>query len=126
MKTKVSLRLVGQELDPQAVSTALGCKPTESHRKGDLLESKRFVRKAPTGVWLLNSDRQDDMELAINELLDQVCYDEFVWGRLTERLRAEFFIGIFLSGPLTGFSVSSPLLKRVSSLGISMAFDIYS
>jgi len=56
-KTKVSLYLYSNDIDINLISTSLGCEPTESHRRGDIIEYQRISRDikhrtpATVGLW---------------------------------------------------------------------------
>jgi hypothetical protein len=49
---RLSLRVHGDALDPEAVTHALGCAPKTAARKGEhFSEGSRFRAPAPTGTW---------------------------------------------------------------------------
>jgi len=122
---KVSLRVVGDELSPEEITRILGCQPTECRKKGDEIESKRFIRKAPTGVWLLRSNGASTIDDAVSSLLDQVSNDPSVWQKLTKQFRAEFFVGIFSGTTQVGITLTASTIQRLSELGLSMGLDVY-
>ena len=122
---KVALRLTGDDLIPSQISRALNCEPSEAKSKGDEVESKRFIRKAPTGVWLLQSPSCQTIDEAINYLLDQVSNDAAVWADLNKRYHAEFFIGVFSDAKQFGVVITPETLKRLSRFGLSVSLDIY-
>jgi hypothetical protein len=122
----VSLRLFGDDLDPDQISVSLGCEPTAARRKGDIIPDKRYHRVAPTGSWLL----QDPVSsLAIQEqvgrLLDRVTGDLAVWRDLKRRFRVDLFCGLFLEDWNRGFSLSPDLMRRLADRGLEVGFDIY-
>jgi Domain of unknown function (DUF4279) len=49
-----TLRIFGETLDPEYISGLLGCSPTRSHKKGDIVGTRsRATRRE--GAWLLES-----------------------------------------------------------------------
>ena len=122
---KVSLRLTGDNLVPSEISSALGCNPSEARAKGEEIESQRFIRKSPTGVWILRSHRKDTLDEAIQDLLERVNVDATVWNDLTNRFRAEFFVGLFSDTNQAGLTISAMTLRRLSDLRLAIALDVY-
>ena len=59
-KVTVSLRLFGEDLDPDEVTKLLGCKPTSAARKGDVMPG-RYHRIANKGCWLLKGPPPSDI-----------------------------------------------------------------
>lgn len=122
---KVSLRVVGDELCPEEITRVLCCQPTECRKKGDEIESKKFIRKSPTGVWLLRSNGASTIDDAVTALLDQVSNDRSVWQNLTKQFRAEFFVGIFSDTTQAGITLTASTIQRLSELGLSIGLDVY-
>ena len=56
-----SLRVFGDDLDPESVSALLGGVPSWSHRKGEALEGDALP--APTGAWVLETPASPDAEV---------------------------------------------------------------
>ncbi|HSE22384.1 MAG TPA: DUF4279 domain-containing protein, partial [Pyrinomonadaceae bacterium] len=50
-RTKVTLRVIGDELDPDEISKLLQCEPTSKARKGDIVadDGKGHQRVSPIG-----------------------------------------------------------------------------
>ncbi len=123
---KVSLRIQGDELIPDRVTQLVDCVPTQSHAKGDNIETRNFVRSAPTGVWILQEDKAHLLDKAINDLFNRIEENQETWKAITSKFRAEILIGVFLSGIQNGFTLSEKTVRRVASLGIALSFDMYS
>src|SRR5439155_16974812 len=87
------LRVCGDDLEPDAVSRALGCQPSRSQRKGEsvLSAAGEFKRIARTGSWLL--DRPVGAEAtvgeAIHSLLMSLPDDQSIWASLTSRFAVD-------------------------------------
>ncbi len=113
-RVKVSLRFGGDDLDPDDVSTLLGCQPTTSYRKGDSLPSQRSDRIAHTGLWLLKgAESEGDLETQVSRLLDRIPAELTAWEALA-RFDGNIFCGLFLNDWNRGFSLSPELMQRLA------------
>jgi Domain of unknown function (DUF4279) len=57
IKTFVTFRIAGDNLDPDEVTRVLRAFPTHAHRKGDPYKTKTSTIVPNTGVWLLSTDK---------------------------------------------------------------------
>ena len=121
----VSLRVSGDDLAPSQVSIALGCEPSEAISKGQEVPTAHFIRKAPTGVWLLRSPVCTTIDEGIEYLLDRVTDDKQVWETLGKRYRVEMLVGVFSKGEEIGLIIQSKTLNRIARLGLALSLDIY-
>ncbi len=128
-RSKASLRISGDELNPDEISNLLEASSTYSERKGDVIVGKvtKHQRIAKTGRWSIESNLPDevDVEEKLNELLDQVSNDESVWTSINKKYKVDIFCGMFMEANNRGFGLSVKTLKRLTSLGIEVGFDIY-
>lgn len=126
-KTSASLRFFDDTLDPEQVTRLLGCPPTQSCRKGDLLPSKRCQRIARTGSWRLQTPKDDSrtLEEQIASLLDRVTVDLAAWKQVPMGGRADVFCGLHLRAWNRGFSLSPDLMARLAERRLTVEFDIY-
>lgn len=127
-RVKVSLRMFGDELDPDEITDHLGCEPTVAYRKGQTIPTGRYQRRASTGSWLLEGTQpeEEDLEAQVLALLSRVSSDESVWRRLTDQFDADIFCGVFLGGWNEGFALSSLVTGELARRGLRIDFDIYS
>ena len=123
----VSLRFFGDSLDPQELTRLLGCQPSSSRRKGDVIPDERYHRVASTGNWLLNGElpKKTEINTQIVTLLAAVTSDLEVWRRLTKEFAADVFCGVFLDDCNRGFFLSTSAIQMLSERGIEINFDIY-
>jgi hypothetical protein len=123
----VSLRIFGDELDPEEVTRLLRCKPTQSRRKGEVILSKSMQRVAKQGSWLLESNlpRSVDLETQINSLIDSTTADLDAWESLSQRFSADLFCGVFLAHMNEGFELSAKLMRQLAERGLKIGFDLY-
>lgn len=128
-RVKVTLRIFGDDLDPDEISNMLRCEPTHQARKGDIVAADS-TRISPFGSWRLNSVESEDLDLEqqVLKLLSRVNADRQVWQRLTRRYKVDLFCGLFLNEGSwnRGFSLSSKVLKELAERNLQIAFDIYS
>jgi hypothetical protein len=126
-KTTLSLRFIGENLDPAEISRALGCKPSEAVRKGDTLLVNGSPTKAPTGVWRLKlaADDRGTFDDKVGTLLGLVSDDPKAWAFVTASYRCELFVGVFLTTANEGLRISASTMERLSRRGVQIEFDIY-
>lgn len=80
--TSVSLYFYGDDLDPDAVTRALGVAPSRCGRKGELVVGTAGrSRVVKTGYWRLQSQDSlsGDMDWQIAEMLAQMTDSVAVW-----------------------------------------------
>jgi hypothetical protein len=122
-RTRASLRISGDDLEPAALTGALECQPTKAHRKGDVVNG----RSKTFGLWLLEASPQEpgDLNGQIREVLAKTTPNIAVWVQLRQRFRVDLFCGIFLDREIEGLSIDASLLEALGSRGIELSLDIY-
>ena len=89
-----SLRIFGEELDPDEVSRLLGCAPTESTRRGDVVQRRTRSIMASQGFWRLSTENSaENIETQLLTLFARLTDDFSVWQSLTTRFDADLFCG---------------------------------
>jgi hypothetical protein len=128
-RVTISLRVFGDDLDPDEVSRLLGCQPTKCQVKGEVIVGRHsgLRREARTGSWILESDDERSMRLdeQIVNLLARVTRDLAAWEELTERYKADLFCGLFLEEENRACRLSAEVMRRLAERGLSIGFDIY-
>lgn len=127
-RTRASLRIFGDDLDPDAISKLLGASPTLSSRKGGVrIDSRGIEHTERTGRWLLQADcrRPGGLDCQIVELFSQLTSDIAVWRSLAARFKADIFCGLFMEESNEGFELRAETLVMIGSRGLSVDFDIY-
>ncbi len=124
-----SLRLFGDDLEPDEITRLLCCLPTSSQKRGEIIRHRTDGGEhvAPRGKWLLeeNGCCPGDLDGQIHRLLGRVSADLSVWHDLVSRFRTDLFCGIFLQQWNEGFSLSPKVLSALGNRGIKLDFDIY-
>lgn len=126
-KTAASLRIIGDDLDPDEVARLLGRKPDIARRKGEIVQAASGEHVSRTGVWSVKADDRTpgDLDLQVSELLVGTTDDLAVWRRLAGRYRVDVFCGLFMRDANEGISISPQTLQRLGERGIELGLDIY-
>lgn len=129
-RVRASLRVFGDSLEPEEVSSLLGHQPTRSHRKGDKTPnaSGRASSTELTGVWILESGlcEKAEIEEHLEALFSAVSNDSDEWASLTSRFSASVLCSIFLDPDNEGFELSPRIAQSLADRGLVIAFDIHS
>ena len=128
-KSRATLRISGDDLDPDEVTELLGCKPSSSQTKGQKLVGKNTgkVRIARFGMWRLEAEQREpeDLDGQISEILNQLNDRLTVWEGISERFDANLFVGFFMEDENEGCSISSESVLKLGERGIELQLDIY-
>jgi len=127
-ETVASLRIFGDDLDPDEISALLGASPTSSARKGEIRVSKSGrERTERTGRWLLEAvyRQPGDLDSQIAELLSPLTGDIAVWRRLVAQFEVDIFCGLFMKESDEGLDLRPETLEMLGSRGLSLGLCIY-
>lgn len=128
-ESTATLRILGDDLDPDQITALLKFPPTVARRKGDVQTGKRTKReyKAMTGQWHLESPRgKGDINEHIRWILDALCRDQEVWDSIRARYELDLFCGLFLGDWNRGTGITAELMFELGRRGIDLSLDIYS
>lgn len=127
-ESSLSLRIFGEDLIPEEISTLLGHQPTKSRIKGEKWVSKsgREVTER-RGSWFLSAPDVEpgDLDFQINWILSRLTNDLETWRVIISKFKADLFSGLFLEAQNRGLTISPEALKMVGDRGIKLGFDIY-
>ena|SRR6185312_3769094 len=123
-QVRVSLRIIGDDLDPDEVTRVLGVEPSAAIRKGERRPGGRVQR---TGVWRLSlpHSREWVLEDAITTLLAALPSDLAVWQALGGKYRLDVFCGLFLDQWNRGADLSPAVLRELAERGLALGLDVY-
>lgn len=128
-ETTAGLRFFGDELDPDRVTERLGCSPSGSQRKGEVIVGRKtgLERIAKTGMWRLRvPDRSPgDLNAQIAELFAMTTDDIPVWHELAASFQADLFVGFFMGGGNEMIEISASTMQEIGRRHLSILFDIY-
>ena len=124
-----TLRVIGDELSPDEISSLLGSPATIGRIKGEVVRGKKtsieYTNKS--GMWRLDAtDREPgNLDEQVIELLSKLTQDLAVWSSLKERFRLELFCGLFMEATNEGATLSSDTLLALGARGIELSLDVY-
>jgi hypothetical protein len=126
----ITLRIRGDELDPEEITRFLGCRPDLAHRKGDpiLRPDGTVARVARTGAWHLEFAPEQTDEWDCGEamllLLQRLPADVGVWRWLTERFAVDLYVSLTMRSCSKGFSLTPEAMSYLGVRGIEAGFDV--
>ena len=126
-RLKVSLRVMGEDLDPADVTRHFGAQPSWSARRGDVFTRLGRTRTRRVGVWLLEATPRDGWPLstAIDELLDATDGQSTYWRELPDGYRADVYCGLFMGDDNQSLALPATTLARLAERGLALGFDVY-
>ncbi|MEM5314754.1 DUF4279 domain-containing protein [Paraburkholderia sp. JHI869] len=127
-KTMVSLRIIGDDLNPDEITRLLCCIPTDCQSKGDELVGKSGrTRIAAFGSWSLKAPTRQpgNLNAQITWLMAAVTGDIEVWKSIAARYKIDLFCGLFMDQWNDGESISSASLSALGARHIQLDLDIY-
>jgi len=109
-RSKLTLRVMCDSSEVQAVSELLGCE-SEVAKHG----------------WRLSAPALEpaNLDVQVQEIFSKLTADLHVWRQVCSKYKVDLFCGLFLERPNRGISLSPETMAQVSSRGISLGFDIY-
>lgn len=124
-----TLRIFGDDLLPEEITELLGCEPTESYAKGQIVRASKTCREyvKQKGMWRLEAtDREpEDLDQQVAELLGKLTDDLNVWISLSEQFSLDLFCGLFMEKNNEGVSISAESLLALGQRRIELGLDIY-
>ncbi|PUA80511.1 DUF4279 domain-containing protein [Nocardioides currus] len=122
-----SLRVVGDDLQPDDVSALLGCAPTNAWAKGDTLTSHGASRTARFGMWSLQAEEAEpgDLDAQVAAILSRLTQDETVWAEVGYRYDLDLFCGWFMKYGNEGTTIGPDTMSALGRRGIPLDIDLY-
>ena len=123
-----SLRIVGDDLTPDEVTTLLGVRPSRSFARGDEVRHRRTPpRIAGFGMWSLDAPETEpaDIDSQVSALLHPLTDDLDVWRELAVRFDVDVFCGWFMKYGNEGIAMSPRTLLALAERQIVLDLDIY-
>lgn len=111
---RVTFRVRGLEAEAKSISRLLECEPSDDPNAAG---------------WHYSLDKEwEDLNRAINTILDELTSDLKQWQRLATEFEGvpEIFIGVFSSHMNFGVHLKQETLKRIGERQIELDFDVYS
>lgn len=130
VEVEASLRVMGADLDPDAISATFGVSPDYSHRRGDSRIGGQGRRYADytEGIWILSSgvEASASVESHLEGLQQKLSGREHVIHAIrASGLRLDILIGVFGINGNYEFSIGDEVARRIGALGLKIGFDLY-
>lgn len=126
---KIKLRVRGDDLDPDSLSTLLGIDYDYGCQKGDVraLSNNKGI-KEPTGKWILNGRCPEHytIEDQVRGLLARVTDDLEVWQAIAEHYKVDIFCGVMMGGFNEHFVLSSEISEELAKRNLKLHIDLFS
>lgn len=130
-KVTMSFRLIGDDLDPDEVTSRLGITPEWALARGERRPAPPLQgRPQEAGVWLISTEGQVESTSAERHLvwlLERIepVADAVLEVRREQGLTADFFCGWFSLTGHGGPDFSPEVLSRVAALDATLSLDFY-
>ncbi len=128
-RSKASLRIIGNTLNPQGISDLLGCEGSTMYSKGDVRVIKKTGRKIErkSGHWSLSANEcePENIDGQVTEILNKLSSDLAVWKEIKNKYSIDLFCGIFMETSNEGMEISPETLLELGKRGILLGLDIY-
>ena len=127
-RTVATIRIFGDDLDPDEISTLLGAKPIASARKGEVRQfsSGRDV-VACSGSWQFSAEDccPGDLNVQIRSMFLQLTNDLAAWQQISHRYDFDMFCGLFMSVMNEGEDLQPDVLSMLCDRGLRLGLDVY-
>lgn len=128
-RSKATLRLIGEELNPQEISDLLGCEGTTMYSKGDVHIGKKSGKKIERkrGHWSISVMEcgPENINGQVKEILNKLTEDQSVWDDLSSQYSIDLFCGLFMKQENEGMEISPTTLFELGKRGVTLSLDIY-
>lgn len=127
-ETAAALRIMGDDLNPDEITSLLECEPDRFGKKGDKTPLKNGRERIErTGIWGKNTPRTQpgNLDSQIAALLDSLTADLSIWSNLSSRFEVQIICGLFLKKGNEGLYISAETTRLLGARGIAMDLDIY-
>ncbi len=127
-KSAASLRIVGDDLDPNEITFLLKCVPSQASTKGQIITTKSGrERVEKSGGWHLDAPdcEPEDLDYQVTFLLNKLNDDLHVWNKLKSKYRMDLFCGLFMHTGDEGLTISSKTLEELGKRGIELGMCLY-
>jgi len=126
-RVHASLSFTGDDLQPDKMTTRLGCRPTDAHSKGDVKQvgPRRYVKL--TGHWSRHAGpwKKEDVGKAIERVMNVVDASPPTLRSLARRFNGRIWLGLSTERFNRGFDLQPTTLKMMADRGLKLTVDIY-
>jgi len=124
-ESSATLGIYGETLDPEIITMKLCVSPTKAFKKGFCQGSSSMP--SPHGAWILKVSGESPVspQEHLQKLIMMLPSDTEIWKEINRIFKVRLCVSIHMLGWNKGFSISSGILKKISEIGLSLEFDIY-
>lgn len=128
-RSVATLRICGDAVVPDKITERLGCAPTTSHSKGQIVRGaktgREYIKKS--GMWRLEAEdcEPENLDKQVAEILTKLTSDLKVWKSLSEQFSMDLFCGLFMEKTNEGLELSPATLLALGQREITLGLDIY-
>ncbi|MCK6629793.1 MAG: DUF4279 domain-containing protein [Anaerolineae bacterium] len=126
-EVKVTFRFVGDNVNPEMITSRVGLQPSAAHEKGEIVK-KHPEQVYPTGFWSLDSSIPSDRPLGehVEQLLSILESKTLILKGLRDiGLVPTFYCGCFITGTTTSVKIKADILQRMADIGASLEYYLY-
>jgi len=122
-KIRASLRIFGDSIDPEAISSYLGLLSDHQHRVGDPIGSGQ-EHTYKHNMWILKSKAPPEasLEVHLDDILTRVESKQLYLRSLAEHATVDFYCVVFWNN---GFQLGPQTLSRMAGLGATFGVVVY-
>ncbi|RVU12492.1 DUF4279 domain-containing protein [Methylobacterium oryzihabitans] len=127
-RSTATLRMLGNDLDPDEITRLLGTAPTGAARRGEqILSSLKRIHIAQTGRWALRVRELSpgNLDAQIREILARTTGDLAIWRGLSRRFECRVVCGLFLRTGNEGAAIAPDLLAMLGERRLHLDLDLY-
>ncbi len=127
-RSVATLRIIGDDLNPDEISSLLECEPTYATTKGQIIVSKSGrERVAKSGGWDIDapSSEPENLDRQVSFILEKLNKDLKVWGKLKFKYKMDLFCGLFMNTSDEGLTISPKTLEELGRRGIELGLCLY-
>lgn len=127
-ETRLTLRIVGNDLIPGEITKLLGGSPGFAHRRGEKISGKQGQsRTTKFGAWMRTArvNRSGDLDQQVHEVFSGLTKDADIWRDLAKTYEVIVYCSLFLDETNEGTELSPETMLMLGSRGIRIGLDIY-
>ncbi|MEZ5276002.1 MAG: DUF4279 domain-containing protein [Opitutaceae bacterium] len=123
-----TLRLSGDQLDPEEISRAISAKPSRSHRMGETLRlASGKERRAKSGAWILfadDFDRHHEIGDSVASILDKIKYPKSL-AEISGVETGYIALALRINEQAEAGILPPEIVSRIAQLGLGLSFEVY-